>query len=461
MSRISRSRHLLILMVVLAFVIAACGGDNAGSTTTAAGQTTTTAGGGTDSTGGGGGDADPTQDPMGYWEFAPGEKIQIRALQSLSGDAATLGIDQVRGMELAVADYGQVLGFDVETGEEDDTCSAEGGQAGAQAIVAQDKVIAVIGTTCSGAAYAAAPVLTGAGMVMFSGSNTAPGLTSDLQGNAGSNHYDGYYRTAHNDLFQGAAVASYVYNDLKKTKAAAIHDGDPYTEGLVDAFIAAFEYLGGEVVLKTATSGQQGQDQTTLLNEVAGAGPEVVFMPIFPQTGGPEIIQQKGNVSGLEDVIFIGADGLFVQTFVEIPQSAGMYFSGPDLDFEGNRSKTGKTYADMRAAYQEQYGEAPIAPFHGHTYDATVLVLDAIANVGVVDGDGVLRIGKKALRDYLNGVADFDGLIGKLTCDEFGDCGSQRVQIAHHGDASVTDISAIPVVARYARADLIDIITGG
>lgn len=436
MSRKSwRSRHLLILTVVLAFIVAACADDGGGS---------------------------DIEDELGVWEIAEGEQIQIRALQSQTGDAGPLGIDQIRGIELAIEDFGDIHGFSVNLGTpEDDLCSSEGGQSGSQAIVAQENVIAVIGTTCSGAARAAMPVITGANMVMFSGSNTAPDLTSDMQGNAGENQYDGYYRTAHNDLFQGAAVAEYVYNELGLRTAVGIHDGDPYTSGLVAAFVAAFEFLGGEVPLVTATTGQQGQDQTALLTEVASHSPEVVFFPIFPQTGGPEIIQQKDGVAGLEDVVWISADGLFTSAFLSIPETEGMYFSGPDLDFGTNASATGKTYTDIVTAYEAAYGESPPAAFHAHTYDATVLVLTAIRDVGVLGDDGTLRIGKQALRDYLNEVSDFDGVIGKITCDEFGDCGSQQIQIAFHDDTSVTNLSEIDVVARYTRSDLIDIITGG
>jgi branched-chain amino acid transport system substrate-binding protein len=137
-----------------------------------------------------------------------------------------------------------------------------------------------------------------------------------------------------------------------------------------------------------------------------------------------------------------------------------MYFSGPDLDFGGSVSATGKTYSEMREAYIARYGEAPPAPFHAHTYDATVLVLTAIREVGEVQSNGALRVGRQALRDWLNDVSNFAGLIGSITCDEFGDCGSQRVQIALHQDSSVTDIAQTPVVAAYTRADLIDIITG-
>ena len=103
-------------------------------------------------------------------------------------------------------------------------------------IVADDAVVGVVGTSCSGAAAAAAPLISEANMVMISGSNTSPSLTSDLACTAGENYYPGYYRTAHNDLYQGAAMAAFVYNDLGMTTAAAIHDGDPYTEGLASAF---------------------------------------------------------------------------------------------------------------------------------------------------------------------------------------------------------------------------------
>ena len=229
---------------------------------------------------------------------------------------------------------------------------------------------------------------------------------------------------------------------------------------MANAFRNAFIFLGGEVPVFTATSGTAGDDQTALLTEVAAANVELVFFPIFPSTGGPEIIQQKNSVAGLEDVIWFSADGLFGTDFLSIPETVGMYFSGPDLDFGGNASATGKNYAEMRDAYISGYGEAPPAPFHGHTYDATALVLTAIREVGVVGSDDVLRVGRQALRDYINTVSNFSGLIGSITCDEFGDCGSQRVQIARHEDASVTDISLTPVVNSYTRADLIDIITG-
>jgi branched-chain amino acid transport system substrate-binding protein len=194
--------------------------------------------------------------PLGGVLVEPGEAIQIRALQAISGAVASLGEDQVRGIRLAIKDFGPIQGHDVELGTvEDDLCSSEGGTAGAQAIVAQPDVIGVIGTTCSGAGVPASQILSQAGMVLLSGSNTSPALTSDTEGTPGSAWQPGYYRTAHNDIFQGLASAQFAFNQLGVTKAAAIHDGDPYTEGLANAFANSFRDLGGEVTVFAVNKG--------------------------------------------------------------------------------------------------------------------------------------------------------------------------------------------------------------
>ncbi|MCE2531145.1 MAG: ABC transporter substrate-binding protein, partial [Acidimicrobiia bacterium] len=145
---------------------------------------------------------------LGTVTVEAGDAVQIRSLNAISGDVAFFGLPIERSVVLAIRDYGTIKGFDVDLGTTlDDLCSNDGGQAAAQTIVADDRVVGVIGTSCSGAAVAAAPLIGAAGMTMISGGNTSPALTSDLAGNAGANYSEGYYRTAHNDLFQGAAMA--------------------------------------------------------------------------------------------------------------------------------------------------------------------------------------------------------------------------------------------------------------
>ena len=112
---------------------------------------------------------------LGVVTVEVGDAIQIRSLEAITGDVSFFGLPIDRATQIAVDDYGPIHGFDVDTGTSlDDLCSNDGGQAAAQQIVADEDVVGVIGTSCSGAAVAAAPLITDAGMVLISGGNTSP-----------------------------------------------------------------------------------------------------------------------------------------------------------------------------------------------------------------------------------------------------------------------------------------------
>ena len=426
---------LAVLGACLAFALvsSSCGSDDSGSSSSSAAVATTAApaaSSGSSSLGDG---------SLGTVEVGAGEDIQIRSLHAISGDVAFLGVPMSRAVDMAVADYGDIHGHSVNVGTWlDDLCSSDGGQAAAQTIVADESVVGVLGTSCSGAATAAAPLITGAGMVLISGSNTSPALTSDLAGTAGSNWSEGYYRTAHNDLYQGAAAAKFAYEVLGASSAATIHDGDPYTEGLATAFANSFSDLGGD--LQTITAVNKGDtDMVPVLTEVAAGSPDLLFFPIFPPEGN-YISQQIGEVAGLENTTLMAADGMLVDNYMEIPESEGVFMSGPDLNFEGNsNAATGQTGDGFLAAYEAEFGEAPSAAFWAHAYDATTLLLSAIEAASHKDGD-TLVVDRAGVREFMSGVSSWPGIIGSISCDDFGDCGSQRIAVVQHNDSS--DIAA-------------------
>jgi branched-chain amino acid transport system substrate-binding protein len=369
----------------------------------------------------------PEAGPLGQVVIEDGESIQIRSFNAITGDVSFLGIPNMRGVEIAIEDYGDIQGHSVSMGTGlDDLCSADGGQAGAQTIVSDPQIIGVIGTSCSGAAGAAMPLISDAGLVMISGSNTSPALTSDLAGNAATDYSVGYYRTAHNDLNQGKAIAQFAYNELGLRNAGVIHDGDLYTFGLSSAFQTFFEELGGTVSVFTAVN-KGDTDMSGVLAEVAAGGPDMIFTPTFP----PEvnfIAQQVRSVSGLETVTMIGADASLVDNFLEIPEGEGWYHSGPDLRYGSNENSiTGTNAEGFLSAYNSTYGEAPSASFWAHSYDATTMLLKAIDDVAV-DIDGTLYVDRQEVRDALNDI-ELDGIIGPVSCDDFGDCGSQLITI--------------------------------
>lgn len=419
---------VVALLAVLALLAASCGND--------------------DDDGSGGRGAALGDGSLGIVGVPEGESVQIRSLNAISGPVAFLGLPNQRGVELAIADYGDINGFSVDLGTPlDDLCSAEGGQAAAQTIVADEQVVGVIGTSCSGAAVAASPLVTQAGMVMISPSNTSPALTSDFEGNPGESYNVGYYRTAHNDLVQGAAMANFLYSELDITASAALHDGDPYTQGLAQAFSSAYEELGGTVTGFIGIN-KGDTDMVPALTELAAGSPAALFFPIFPPEGD-HIAAQAPTVSGLEDTQLLAADGLLVDGFLELADSEGMYFSGPDLRFGSNVNQgTGQNADQILAAYEAAYGEKPSAAFWGHSYDAATLLLDAIAAASWVE-DGDLYIDRAGVRQYLDAVSGYSGVTGALSCDSFGDCASQKITVISHESSADIEASKNNVVYSY------------
>ena len=362
--------------------------------------------------------AQDCDDAIGCVEIGGDDPVVIASMLTTSGATAFLGEDSEGAIELAIAARdGELLGHEIEWISEDSLCSAEGGQTAAQRVAADESILGVVGTNCSGAAAAALPILSEAGMLMISPSNTSPALTND-DVDAGGLYLPGYYRTAHNDLFQGRVAAEYAFNVLGATTAATIHDGDPYTDGLQAAMADAFEELGGEVVFRGAIT-KGDTDMSAILTEVAAAAPDVLYFPIFePESNF--LASQSLNIAGLEDVILFSADGSFVDSFPENTGEAavGMYMSGPSV--------AGEAYEEFLVLWDEEIGGVPPSGFHAHAYDATNILLNAIEAVAVETDDGGLLIGRQALRDEISSLTDYEGLTGTLTCQNeapfLGDC---------------------------------------
>ena len=356
-------------------------------------------------------------DKIGCVTVAPADPIHLAAGLVIAGPNETLGLDSLYGVEIALADKGKVLGHDVKLTSEDTGCNAETGQAAGTKLAADTSIVGVIGTSCSSEARVAVPLLSKAGFVIVSPSNTAPDLTE--AGN--ENNHPGYLRTAHNDLIQGAVAAKYAFEALGVKKAATIHDGSLYADKLQQVFAEEFKKMGGEITAQEAVDPNQ-TDMGPVLTRIAAGAPELIYFPIFLPAGG-FIIRQAKETSGLETTILMGADGLFSPDVTEAAGDAveGFHVSSPFL--------SGAPYDDFKAKYLAKYGKEPISIFHAHAYDATMMVLGAIEKVAVKDDDGTLHIGRQALRDALYATKDFQGLTGVLTCTPTGDCANPTIAV--------------------------------
>jgi branched-chain amino acid transport system substrate-binding protein len=347
-------------------------------------------------------------DSIGCVKIGPSDPIHIAYLLVISGANSALGTDSRNGVQIAIDDAGgKILGHTIKFDGEDGQCSAEGGQAAGTKLAADPTIVGVIGTSCSSEARAALPLLSKAGFVMISSSNTAPSLTTP---DSPDNYGTAYDRTAHNDNFQGTAAAEFAYTVLKVTKVATIHDGSLYADQLQQVFAAKFKEYGGTVTTQTSVD-PNATDMSSVLADIATGGPELIYFPIF-MPAGALIIKQAKTTPGLEHAYLMGADGLFS------PDVA----SGAGSDIEGflvsSPAVSGDAYTAFLAKYAAKFPPGPINIFHAHAYDAFNILKAAIEKVAVQQPDGTIYIPRNALRDAVRNTVSFKGLTGTLTCNE-------------------------------------------
>jgi peptide/nickel transport system substrate-binding protein len=384
--------------------------------------------------------AGPPEDEWGVVEVAAGDPVRIGFAAALSGAGVdVLGIDEQRGAELAVGDRPEIMGHEVELVVEDSLCSGEGGTAVANKFVADDTIAAVVGHMCSSSSIAASDIYEKAHYTMVSPSSTAVAFTA--RGQAATN------RVCWSDAIQGPAAAEFAYNELGARRLATIHDGSPYGEGLVNAMGDAFEALGGEVVAREAVA-VGDTDMRPVLTKIGAEDPEMIYWGAFVAEGA-YLATQRADV-GLEDVIFMGADGIKAEDFITAAGDAaeGVYASAADF------GAAGPGLQEFLDEYVEVYGEEPPAPFHAHAYDAVNVILNAVDEVGVKDADGNLYIGRKALNEAIRGTEGMQGLTGIITCDDKGDCGTGTVAIFKVEGGEFVTVSGAGSEAAAAGADL-------
>lgn len=365
-------------------------------------------------------------DALGCVEIGPDEPITIGVIQNLTGQGPP-GLFMLHCVELAADDRGNViLGHPIEITSADGKCSGEGGTTAALQIAADPQIVGIVGPSCSGEAVTAMKVVSEAGLVLISGSATAPSLTS-VGRRQGSDWQPGFLRTAQNDALAGHAAAVFASQELGMERAATINLGDAYTRGLTDTFRQTFTRLGGQLVLDAVVN-RGDRDVEPILNAVAASGAELLFFPIY-EPEGDYLVQQAAELESFEPITLLTAEGLYFDTFLEAVGEAGvgLYMIAPTF-------ATSPEYDAFRSRYEARYQEPPFPIYDASTYDAANLLFHAIEAAAIQDGDGKLHVGRHALREALYTTSGFQGLTGNLTCDRYGDCGVARFNVLRVDD---------------------------
>lgn len=348
--------------------------------------------------------------------IAPGDPLVIGVSVGLSGEGiVALGTDILRGIEIANTNQPTVtiddVVWEIILDPQDSQCNAEGGVAVATRFTSDPQVIAVIGPMCSSGCFPAAPIYDAAGY-----STISPTCSNTALTRSGSTSFN---RTASPNYLQGSNGATYVYEELGIRRVATIHDGNPYSEGLVAVFTETFTALGGTIVAADAVTVGDTLFQS-LLNEIAEAEPELIYFTGFPAEGA-RLIQQRYD-AGLEEIVFLGAHALYNTAVIELAgeEVEGILATSP-VSVSSSEEQAAALTAHI-AQYEETYGQSPITPFNANSHDAYQMLHAAVAAVGRHDEEGNLRLDRAELAAFLRSYGPVEGLAGTIACDGQGDC---------------------------------------
>ena len=342
--------------------------------------------------------------------FAAGEPIKIGYLLFESNP---IGLDSLRGVEIAIQDFGEILGHPIELTGFDDECSALGGQRGAQLLALDDSVVAIIGPNCSSAALRGAPIISDAGKVAISPSSTHPDLTAPNARAAG------FFRTSPNDIFALNAVADYAFNQLGVHKMASIYENAKRLELRSGYLCQSFSALGGECVLEKPIS-SDATYMVPAVNDIVASGADVIHLTHFSPKVAAAFIAEVRKTQGLEKVPIFLFEGLNTPDLLKEAgeDAVGVFVSTTSMEFDRETD----AYQNLLNLYRAEYGEEPLSDFHAFAYDAAAILLDAISRVAVQAEDGSLLIDPLDVRAAIASLAGFPGVTGALTCTPDGDC---------------------------------------
>ena len=304
------------------------------------------------------------------------------------------------GGQIAVAEInagGGLLGMPVELVTEVGIPTPDAAVAAASKMIRDDGIIALVGPNRSAQAIPIGALAEEYSLPMITTTATNPALTDSS---------DFVFMAAFTDAYQGAVMAKFAAEELGLTAVALLtQSGEIYSEGISEFFVTNFTAAGGTIAASEFYE-ITDTDFTEQLTRIAAATPEALFIAGWVQQVGP-ITQQARNFPLLnaagEPTLLLGTDTWDNPILLENEDAEieGSFFSG---HFSAATDKpSGKVFVD---AYQAAYGELPLGG-HAVSYDATKVMLAAIARAGSLEGEAI-RAELAATANYI-GATDIAG----------------------------------------------------
>lgn len=322
--------------------------------------------------------------------------IKIGFSTALSGDAAAWGLPIKKGAEIAldkVNQEGGVNGRKLELIFEDDKCDGKEGVTVANKLINVDKVPAVIGTVCSAATLAMAPIAEQNKVLLLSSGASAPALRD-----AGDYIFTIYPL----DNYEASIAAGFAYEKLNKRSAAILYGNNDYGKGAKEVIEQEFQNKGGKISISESYL-LGSKDFRAQLTKIKNSGADVLLIWGQPN----EMVPILSQIKELGIQVPIVTTSAIIET--DDLKKAGLQLA-EGVIYTIFETVTNDNARYLNNEYQKRYNEDG-GWLSAIGYDVVLLAAEAIKNNGA---DGT------QMKDYLYTVKNFPGASGNMSFDEYG-----------------------------------------
>jgi branched-chain amino acid transport system substrate-binding protein len=306
----------------------------------------------------------------------PSGAYKIGAVLSTSGPAAPLGQPEQRSLNLLeekINGEGGIDGVKVNFIIEDDESDPAKATVAITKLIKQEKVVAVIGSSSTGATLAMVPVTTKE-MVPQVCCAAGTKITHPVN--------KWVFRTPPTDSMAITKVLQYLKNTLKFTKIAILHDSNAFGTGGADELQSKAPGYGIQVEAREQY-GSTDTDMTAQLTKIKPTSAQALV--VWGTNPGPASIAKNMQQLGMT-IPFIGSHGIANKKFIELAGSGanGVVLPAGRLLIPGSipaGSEWRKAVDDFSAAYKTKYG-IDIDTFAAHGWDAGLIITDALKRSG-------------------------------------------------------------------------------
>ena len=303
--------------------------------------------------------------------------VKIGHVAPISGAQAHYGKDNENGARMAIEDLnaqgvtigGKKIKFELQG--EDDAADPKQGTAAAQKLC-DSKVAGVVGHLNSGTTIPASKVYNDCGIPMVTGAATNPNLTKP--------GYKTTHRIIATDNSLGAGLAAYAAETLKLKTVAVVDDRTAYGQGVADVFKKVALAKGMKVVDEQFTH-DKATDFMAILTAIKAKKPDAIFFGGMDPQAGPMLRQMEQL--GMADVKYFGGDGVCTSEIAKLAAGAKTLTNVICAECGASLAKM-PGGVEWKKRYDAKYpGQFQV--YSPYTYDATMLLVDAMKRANSVD----------------------------------------------------------------------------